>query len=154
VSKTLGILLQLAPNLVALFTSVPDERRRAVAQEIAMLAATETGLVDEPAFQLAASELSEGGLPRDTAALQRLVDQLDELAMDLDALAERTGDDRYLARYEAAFSKARAGAALLALSNERSSDGPARSLYESYYALGLDRGAARIENVIRKALDE
>jgi hypothetical protein len=124
----------VSAELAATVAAGTDAQLRRAILAGARLAAARTHLSDPRADQ-AMSALADGvtGSPEERGAIQRLTEELDNVAFDLQDQME-TGEATH-EQYEEAFLRARAASALDFAFEEDTAHAASESLYEAYHAI-------------------
>jgi hypothetical protein len=129
----------VAPEVLAGLTTIPEDRLRPIALETSEWAVEQADL-SSPIVDAALSALREGrfGSSPERDALSALVDELDEIAWDIQDATELV--DATESSYGKAFARSRAASAVLSALDADPFRAAADSLYETHAAVGDLRG--------------
>ena len=129
----------VAPEVLAGLSTIPEDRLRPIALATSEWALEQSDL-SSPTVDAALSALREGriGTSPERDALSALVDELDEIAWDIQDATEL--GDATESSYGEAFARARAASAVLSALDADPFRAAADSLYETQAAVGDLRG--------------
>lgn len=137
----------VAPDLVSRISSLPDHQQVRIARFAAQEAVKRTGLNDLiVSGALALNGSGEPGAPVTRSAVGEVANRLDELAWDIQDLADDA--HAYSADYLAAFRRARAAWSVYFALEEHSAVAALEATYEAQAALSFDEVREMLEPLL------